>query len=218
MKERIWFSSNLHRIEMGGWFTEKTNLVQDLLMADSSILKICSTHFQKLQGLRMLYRIAFWVSCRHHKCHEIRSLGLPCVSVLKTLNYKGKWFSDSEIECILFSSSVSSPHTIKTFSVSTSKRFYFRSHIPPLTQSSPTQLESLLKNCWIGKNYLGLQFTSGTDWWFIIQRDRRGIEGTFSQITCNLLTQVGGYMRSDNLRLAWVQPPTSLCSTSNSLL
>ena len=121
-------------------------------MANPSILKICSTPFQKLQGLWMLSRIAFWVSCRHHKCHEIRSLGWPpCVSVLKTLKYWGKWVSDAEIECIVFSSSVSSPHTIKTFSVSTSKRFYFCSHITPLTQSSsstPTQLESLSEN-WV---------------------------------------------------------------------
>ena len=153
----------------------------------------------------MLSRIAFWVSCRHHKYHKIRSLGLLSVSVLKTLKYKGRWVSDSEIDCIAFSSSVSSPQTIKTFSVSTSKRFYFCSHIPPLTQSSsstPTQLESLLED-WVEleKNYLGfsrVQFlaalflpSSGTDWWLIIQSDRRGIEGTFSQITCNLLVNTG---------------------------
>ena len=36
------------------------------------------------------------------------------------------------------------------------------------------------------------------------------------QITSNLLhKQVGGYMRSDNLQLPCVQPPTSLCTTSN---
>ena len=205
MKERIWFSYNHHRIEMGGWVTEKTNLVQDLFKANSSILKICSTHFKKLRGLWMLSRIAFWVSCRHHKCHEIMSLKLPCVSVLKTLKYKSKWVSDAEIDCIAFSSSVSSPHTIKTFSVSTSKRFYFRSHITPLTQSSsstPTQLESLLENwvhlegtIWVFPEYsfLAALFlpSSGTDWWFIIQSDWRGIEGTFSQITCNLLVNTG---------------------------
>ena len=117
----------------------------------------------------MLSRIAFWVSCRHHKYHKIRSLGLLSVSVLKTLKYKGRWVSDSEIDCIAFSSSVSSPHTIKTFSVSTSKRFYFFSHIPPLTQSSsstPKQLESHLEN-WVEleKNYLGsfrVQFFSSS--------------------------------------------------------
>ena len=206
VKAVIWWRTDLIFLQSpsywDGWVGYLENKfgsrpVYDKLFNSENLLNSIS----KIARIVNAIRNCFWVSRRHHKCQQIRSLGLLSVSVLKTLKYKGKWVSDAEIDCIAFSSSVSSPHTIKTFSVSTSKRFYFCSHIQPLPQSSsstPTQLESLLED-WVEleKNYLGsfrVQFFSSSiptlirDWLMIHHSE--------------WLTRHWGHIQSDNL-----QPP-----------